>query len=149
MGHCSDDLLTEVQKKQIGIYKQSSALRSASAVKTFTTVCSLPPLRAWICKPSRCAAACGHLSFDPKSFSSFSIFLYLALGARSRDPQLVTMPCLDSGNERMRLPVAAKIALSTAGAATAIVGSPTPPQKPPLGITIDSTCGIAAMRIDG
>jgi len=64
-------------------------------------------------------------------------------------PQTVTMPCLDSGNERMRLPVAAKIALSTAGAATAMVGSPTPPQKPPLGITIDSTCGIAAMRIDG
>ena len=31
----------------------------------------------------------------------------------------------------MRLPVAAKIAFSTAGAATAIVGSPTPPQKPP------------------
>ena len=33
----------------------------------------------------------------------------------------------------MRLPVAAKIAFSTAGAATAIVGSPTPPQKPPDG----------------
>ena len=31
-----------------------------------------------------------------------------------------------SGNERIRLPVAAKIALSTAGAATQIVGSPTP-----------------------
>ena len=42
-----------------------------------------------------------------------------------------------SGNVRMRLPVAAKIALSTAGAATAIVGSPTPPQKPPEGITIE------------
>jgi hypothetical protein len=35
----------------------------------------------------------------------------------------------------MRLPVAAKYALSTAGAATKIVGSPTPPQKPPDGIT--------------
>ena len=33
-----------------------------------------------------------------------------------------------SGNDRMRLPVAAKIALSTAGAATKIVGSPTPPR---------------------
>ena len=41
----------------------------------------------------------------------------------------------------MRLPVAAKIAFSTAGAATAIVGSPTPPQKPPDGITIVSTVG--------
>jgi hypothetical protein len=38
-----------------------------------------------------------------------------------------------SGNDRMRLPVAAKIALRTAGAATQIVGSPTPPQKPPDG----------------
>ena len=42
-----------------------------------------------------------------------------------------------SGMLRMRLPVAAKIALSTAGAATAIVGSPTPPQKSPDGMTID------------
>src|SRR5262245_52958627 len=53
-----------------------------------------------------------------------------------------------SGIERMRLPVAAKNALSTAGAATKIVGSPTPPQNPPDGITIDSTLGIWAMRIE-
>ena len=52
-----------------------------------------------------------------------------------------------SGTERMRLPVAAKIAFSTAGAATMIVGSPTPPQKPPEGMTIVSTFGISAMRI--
>jgi len=38
--------------------------------------------------------------------------------------------------------------LSTAGAATQIVGSPTPPQKPPLGMMTDSTFGISAMRID-
>ena len=38
-----------------------------------------------------------------------------------------------SGSERMRLPVAAKIALHSAGATTATGGSPTPPQKPPLG----------------
>src|SRR6266851_4427966 len=44
-----------------------------------------------------------------------------------------------SGNERMRLPVAAKTALITAGAATPMVGSPTPPQKPPDGINIAST----------
>ena len=44
-----------------------------------------------------------------------------------------------SGNDRMRLPVAAKIALSTAGAATKIVGSPTPPQNPPDGMTMHST----------
>jgi hypothetical protein len=54
-----------------------------------------------------------------------------------------------SGRSRMRLPVAAKMALSTAGAATAIVGSPTPPQKPPEGITIVSTAGISSMRSTG
>jgi hypothetical protein len=52
-----------------------------------------------------------------------------------------------SGTERTRLPVAAAIALRTAGAATAIVGSPTPPQNPPEGIRITSTFGISAMRI--
>ena len=45
-----------------------------------------------------------------------------------------------------RLPVAANIAFNTAGAATAIVGSPTPPQKPPDGITMVSTAGISLMR---
>src|SRR5919202_1048797 len=44
-----------------------------------------------------------------------------------------------SGNDRMRLPVAAKIALSTAGAPTKIVGSPTPPQNPPDGMIMHST----------
>src|SRR6266436_4655798 len=55
-----------------------------------------------------------------------------------------------SGNERMRCPVALKNALSTAGAATQIVGSPTPPQGslPPDGIRIDSTFGISPMRIE-
>ena len=52
-----------------------------------------------------------------------------------------------SGNLRIRLPIAAKIALSTAGAATAIVGSPTPPQKSPVGTTTTSTLGISSMRI--
>ena len=54
-----------------------------------------------------------------------------------------------SGKSRMRLPVAAKIALSTAGAATAMVGSPTPPQKPPEGMTMASTFGMSAMCITG
>ena len=54
-----------------------------------------------------------------------------------------------SGSSRMRLPVAAKIAFSTAGAATAMVGSPTPPQKPPEGMTIVSTFGISSMRSTG
>ena len=53
-----------------------------------------------------------------------------------------------NGNERMRLPVAAKNALSTAGAATKMVGSPTPPQKPPDGTIVTSTFGISLMRIE-
>ncbi len=44
----------------------------------------------------------------------------------------------------MRLPVAAKMAFNTAGAATAIVGSPTPPQKPPEPMMMVSTFGICA-----
>ena len=51
-----------------------------------------------------------------------------------------------SGSERMRLPVAAKIALHSAGATTATGGSPTPPQKPPLGTMTVSTLGICASR---
>jgi hypothetical protein len=58
------------------------------------------------------------------------------------------MSCFFSGTERIRLPVAAKNALSTAGAATQIVGSPTPPQNPPDGIRIDSTFGISLSVID-
>jgi len=41
------------------------------------------------------------------------------------------------------LPVAAKYALRTAGAAKQIVGSPTPPQNPPDGMMIDSTSASA------
>src|SRR5207248_2402269 len=52
-----------------------------------------------------------------------------------------------TGSVRMRFPVAANIALSTAGAATKIVGSPTPPQNPPDGITIVSTLGMSRMRM--
>ena len=52
-----------------------------------------------------------------------------------------------SGSVRTGLPVAAWIALSTAGATTQIVGSPTPPQNPPeLTITV-STLGISASRM--
>ncbi len=71
--------------------------------------------------------------------------------AAARPPRIaytIWTPWFFSGNVRMRLPVAAKNAFSTAGAATQIVGSPTPPQKPPDGMTIDSTFGICAMRIE-
>ena len=57
--------------------------------------------------------------------------------------------CCFSGSSRMRCPVAAKIAFSTAGAATAMVGSPTPPQKPPEGITMVSTLGMCRMCTTG
>ena len=59
-----------------------------------------------------------------------------------------SIPWFFSGNERMRFPVAANKAFSTAGPATHMVGSPTPPQNPPEGMTIDSTLGICAMRIE-
>ena len=57
------------------------------------------------------------------------------------------MPCCPSGCERTRLPVAAKIALHTAGDTGALAGSPTPPQKPPVGASTTSTFGISASRI--
>src|SRR5436190_333254 len=60
------------------------------------------------------------------------------------DPQPYTsLTCL-SGRLRTGLPVAAKIALSTAGVTTQIVGSPTPPQKSPDGTITVSTVGISA-----
>src|SRR5262249_9125923 len=72
-------------------------------------------------------------------------------GARSCPPLRVRyaneMLGLLSGIDRMRWPVAAKYALSTAGAAIQIVGSPTPPQKPPDGMRIVSTLGISAIRM--
>src|SRR4029453_1020377 len=51
------------------------------------------------------------------------------------------------GNVRIRLPVAAKYAFRTAGAATQIVGSPTPPQKPPDGMMIVSTFEIGRAQV--
>ncbi len=53
-----------------------------------------------------------------------------------------------SGNDRIRRPVAAKIAFNTAGAATKMVGSPTPPQNPPEGTKTHSTFGMLAIRIE-
>ena len=69
-----------------------------------------------------------------------------ACGSR-RSPHAPFKSWFISGIARMRLPVAAKTALSTAGAATAIVGSPTPPQKSPVGTMTVSTCGISSMRM--
>jgi hypothetical protein len=51
-----------------------------------------------------------------------------------------------TGSWRTRLPVAAKIALHSAGASGGTGGSPTPPQKSPLGTITVSTCGTSAMR---
>ena len=51
-----------------------------------------------------------------------------------------------SGRLRTGLPVAAKIALRTAGVTTQMVGSPTPPQKSLVGTITVSTFGISASR---
>src|SRR5262249_61959640 len=56
---------------------------------------------------------------------------------------------LFNGSERMRLPVAAKIALQSAGATSAGGGPPTPPQNPPLGMIMLSTFGASARRTIG
>jgi len=56
-------------------------------------------------------------------------------------------PWFFKGSERTRLPVAAKIALQTAGAIDAWPGSPTPPQNPPEGASTTSTLGISRRRI--
>ena len=56
-------------------------------------------------------------------------------------------PWFFKGSERRRLPVAAKIALHTAGAIDAWPGSPTPPQNPPEGASTTSTLGISRRRI--
>ncbi len=56
-------------------------------------------------------------------------------------------PWFFKGSERTRLPVAAKIALHTAGAIDACPGSPTPPQNPPEGASTTSILGISRRRI--
>ena len=55
--------------------------------------------------------------------------------------------CALSGNERIRLPIAAETAFTTAGGIGACAGSPTPPQKPPVGAITTSTLGISASFI--
>jgi hypothetical protein len=57
-------------------------------------------------------------------------------------------PWFFKGSERTRLPVAANIALQTAGAIDAWPGSPTPPQNPPEGASTTSTLGISRSRIN-
>jgi hypothetical protein len=69
-------------------------------------------------------------------------------GAARRFVYTSVTPRCFSGTVRRRLPVAAKNAFRTAGAATQIVGSPTPPQNPPDGMMMDSTFGIWATRIE-
>ena len=61
--------------------------------------------------------------------------------------QASVSPWFFRGSERIRLPVAAKIALHTAGAIDAWPGSPTPPQNPPEGASTTSTLGISRRRI--
>ena len=66
-------------------------------------------------------------------------------GVRAR--QASVSPWFFKGSERTRLPVAAKIALHTAGAIDAWPGSPTPPQNPPEGASTTSILGISRSRI--
>ena len=56
---------------------------------------------------------------------------------------------MSKGSARSRLPVAAKIALATAGAIGGVPGSPMPPGASVLGRMCTSTRGISFMRISG
>src|SRR5690348_5810444 len=49
-------------------------------------------------------------------------------------PHQIEKPCLTIGSDRIRLPVAAKMALHTAGATNATAGSPMPPGLSSLSI---------------
>jgi hypothetical protein len=66
---------------------------------------------------------------------------------RARRPARYTSFTFFSGRLRTGLPIAAWMALSTAGATTAMVGSPTPPQKSWVGTITVSTLGISASRM--
>src|SRR6266536_1240878 len=55
-------------------------------------------------------------------------------------------PTFPMGSLRIRLPVAAKIALHTAGAIGGVPGSPTPPCASVLGTMYTSIAGIAFIR---
>src|SRR5215470_2341174 len=80
-----------------------------------------------------------------------AVFQYSTAAVRQLSDRLLQTICTPwffSGNVRIRLPVAAKYAFSTAGAATQIVGSPTPPQTTPDCMMIDSTFGICLIRIE-
>ena len=95
----------------------------------------------------RAEAAAGRLNEKARPGYGRALFVTdcdaAALWSAALRCQANEMSWFFSGIERIRLPVAAKNALSTAGAATKIVGSPTPPQKPPDGMTIASTFGIS------
>src|ERR1700692_562209 len=84
---------------------------------------------------------------------AFQADVYLILNSfgrkrrrRVRPPQIERRSWFVTGSARMRWPVAAKIALHKAGASGGTGGSPTPPQKSPLGTITLTTSGASAMR---
>ena len=69
------------------------------------------------------------------------------IGAQARGPGIqVFRASARIGRLRMRLPVAAKMALVTAGAMGGVPGSPMPPGASPLWMMRTSTCGVASKR---
>ena len=67
-------------------------------------------------------------------------------GQSRRARKVYTSLTFFSGRLRTGVPVAAKIAVRTAGVTTQIVGSPTPPQKSYDDTITVSTFGISAIR---
>ena len=72
-----------------------------------------------------------------------------AASAAPHGPYALTSFCFDSGSERMRLPVAAKIALHTAGTTGGSAGSPMPVGGLSVFTQCTSTGGACAIRSSG
>ena len=98
----------------------------------------LPGKKRW--RKRKKNAPCG------RSIRSRSRSLETPAPSWSPDGKWIVYTSNESG--QWEIYVAAALLASTAGAATQIVGSPTPPQNPPDGMMIDSTFGICAIRIE-
>ena len=80
------------------------------------------------------------------SVSDSSLNVRLSLAESGYQSQRYAKSAGRMGRRRMRLPVAAKMALQTAGAMPGVLASPMPPGLAWLGTMWTSTLGISSMR---
>src|SRR5712671_502253 len=90
--------------------------------------------------------ACGDHSLFSQALTRPPTHIRVCVESIGPRDQILRRSWLLRGRERIRRPVAAKMALQTAGATIATGGSPIPPQKPPDGTMMVSTLGIRARR---